>query len=138
MKKVRGPNSNHDANGPEAQSKIKSNTVTPLYALLRIRNRVKTKDAHFVHNYQNSQMICTCIFGFFLISFWCFFLFFLPSTTRRCLYLHLTRASKSSTSPHKGFFDLHCTRVFFQSSPHKDFKFYHTRVSSNFTLQGLL
>ena len=53
-----------------------ASTAAPLYTLLKIRNRVKTKDAHFVQDYWKRTIFP--FFDFFLFSiFWIFsFLFF--------------------------------------------------------------
>ena len=78
--KVQGPSSKLVTNGPEAQ-KLKINTVvrtklgvySSLYALLRIRNRVKTKDAHFVKDYWKTNSFFFYIFFIFpFLFFWIF------------------------------------------------------------------
>ena len=55
-----------------------ASTAAPLYVLLRIRNRVKTKDAYFVQNYW--KQILSFFFSFFdffgfsfFMIFWIFF-----------------------------------------------------------------
>ena len=62
----------------EGQNEV--STATHLYVLLRIRNRVKTKDTHFVQNYWKQNLFLFFLFFlffFFLFFFWIFlFLFF--------------------------------------------------------------
>ena len=101
--------------------------------MLRIRDRGKTKDAHFVRNYQKLTDDFFFVFFFLFLIFLGIFLTF-----------HHTRVSLPS--PHKGvlIFQLHHTRAFnstaqglIQTSPHEGFKLYRTRAFSDFTIQGL-
>ena len=56
-----------------------ASTAAPLYVLLRIRNRVKTRDAYFVQDYRKSfffLILFFLLFGFFFFYFFGFFLFY--------------------------------------------------------------
>ena len=58
-----------------------ASTAAPLYALLRIKNRVKTKDAHFVQDYCKQILFFLNLpffyfFHFLLFVFFWFFVFF--------------------------------------------------------------
>ena len=55
-----------------------ASTAAPLYALLRIRNRVKTKDAYFIQATENKFFFFFLLFFliFFDFPFFDFFLFF--------------------------------------------------------------
>ena len=101
-----------------------ASTAAPLYALLRIRNRVKKKDAHFVQATGNKLFsffpFWIFVFLFFLFSFfiiiifWIFFFFYFLD-----------------------FLTFHHTRVFLPSS-HKDvliFQLYRRSAFLNFTTQ---
>ena len=76
-------------------------------------NRVKTKDVHFVQDYEKQTLFSFFLFSFFsffwisffyfldfsFFYFFGFFLFFF-TTSRRCPYLHRTRTFLPS--PHEG------------------------------------
>ena len=146
MEEVRALNSSFDANGHEDQE-IKmawtkwASTAAPLYVLLRIRNRIKAKDAHFVQDYWKLLSFPFC-FDFFVFSFWFFlfsfflffwiflFLFFLDFSfflsfifliLKQSIFFTFHHTRVFLPSPHRGIliFQLYCTSVSFWILPHE-------------------
>ena len=120
-----------------------ASTAAPLYTLLKIRNRVKTKDAHFVQDYWKRT-----IFPFFWFFFWIFlFYFFLDFLFLFFSWIFLFYFFGFFLFPlfldvflilnQRNFLTFHPTRVFLPSS-HKDvliFQLFHTSAFLNFSAQ---